>query len=334
MTRKYLIIGPAWVGDMVMAQSLFKFLCIQNPSCTIDVAAPKSCLALLEFMPEVNLAIELPFKHGEFGFAKRKQFGKKLIKNKYTHSIVLPNSWKSALVPFFAKIPTRIGWKGESRYVLLNDLRKLDKNKYPLMIERFCALAIAKGEGLLENLPHPSFSVTKSSQNAAIKKFKLDLTKPVLALCPGAEYGPAKRWPASHYATVANSMLQDNMQVWLMGSPGDVVVTDEINLHTENKCINFAGKTSLSDAVVLLSLARKVVSNDSGLMHISSALNIKTVVVYGSSSDKFTPPLSENSTSIHIDIECRPCFKRTCPLKHLKCLNDLEPQLVLDKLRD
>ncbi len=336
-TRKYLIIAPSWVGDMVMAQSLFIYLKQLHSDCIIDTIAPSSSLALTEFMPEINESILGNFKHGESSLSKRYGLGKTLRSKGYTHSITLPNSWKSALIPFSAKISNRIGWKGEVRYGLLNDLRKLDKEKYPLMIERFDALALPKNQSLPKSLPFPKFSVPATLLNIVQEKFKLNLkngANKIIALCPGAEFGPAKKWPAHYYAEAAQMLIDHGYQIWLFGGPGDIKTNDEICSKTTTqdsiKIKNFAGKTTLPEAVALMHHVDAVLSNDSGLMHIACALDKKTFVIYGSTSDKFTPPLHAKAKTLYLDgLECRPCFKRECPLVHMDCLNKLTPEKVV-----
>jgi heptosyltransferase-2 len=330
-----LIIGPAWVGDMVMAQVLFKLIKQKKPDVAIDVLAPAWSAPLLARMPEVRASFDLPLKHGEFGFFVRQKIGRTL-REKYRQAILLPNSWKSALVPFFAGISQRTGWRGEMRYGLLNDIRTLDKEKYPLMIERFASLAFAAGMPLPAALPYPSLHIDPVERKRALQSHQLDLARNVLALCPGAEFGPAKRWPESHYATVAQAHITAGEQVWIFGSEKDAAVGEAIRQALPESlrgfCINLAGKTKLAEAIDLLSCASKVVSNDSGLMHIAAALNRPLVAVYGSSSPQFTPPLTDNVAVIRSGIECSPCFKRECPFGHLRCLNDLPPKKVLDAL--
>ena len=339
---KILIIGPSWVGDMVMSQSLYISLKQQHPDAIIDVMAPAWCKPILERMPEVNQAIEMPLGHGAFDFFGRRSLGKQLSTNNYTHAYICPNSAKSALIPWFAGIPIRTGWKGEMRYGLLNDLRS-NKKSFQYMVERYVALAHPKSEminssslGGLDNLPRPTLSIDTEVQKNTLAKFSLSFDKPVLGLCPGAEFGPAKQWPVEHYAAVANEMINRGHQVWLFGSTKDKETTETIkslvDSDNQKSVFNLAGDTSLIEAVDLLAACKTVVSNDSGLMHVAAAVGCHVVGVYGSTSPKYTPPLAEKVDIVSTDIKCRPCFKRECPLGHLKCLKELEPSLVIEKL--
>lgn len=339
---KILIVGPSWVGDMVMAQTLFMALKARDPDAIIDVLAPQWSRPILERMPEVHAALDMPIGHGSLQLGMRRKLGRQLRSHGYDQAIVLPNSLKSVLVPFFAGIPERTGWRGEMRYALLNDIRLLDKARYPLMIERFIALAYEPGIPLSkkwpEGLPRPKLVVDTANVETSLARYSLDVSRPVLALCPGAEFGEAKRWPANHYATVAQQKINEGWQVWLFGSQKDHAVAEQITSQlteeAQTHSVNLAGETSLADAVDLMSVADAVVSNDSGLMHIAAALGRSLVVLYGSSSPDFTPPLNDNVKVLRTGIECSPCFKRECPLGHLKCLKDLPAESVLASMAE
>lgn len=334
-TKKILIIGPAWVGDMIMSQTLYKFIKQNNPDAVIDVIAPKATCSLLSFMPEVRKAILFEGERGKLNFWQRFRLAKQLRVEKYDQAIITPNSFKSAFIPFFAKIKQRTGWLGEQRYGLLNDYRLLDKQKYPLMIERFAALAIDAKAAVPTSLPYPKFTVNEDQVTEALKKLNITLTnKPVLALCPGAEFGPAKRWPAEYYAEIAKQKLAEGWDIWLFGSPKESDAAKLIQIVTNNACVDLVGKTNLIEAITIMSKASAVVCNDSGLMHVAAALNKPLVVVYGSSSPKFTPPLSKDVKILSLNLDCSPCFKRECPLGHLNCLKHLMPERVLHALND
>ncbi|MBU2896857.1 lipopolysaccharide heptosyltransferase II [Vibrio hepatarius] len=336
---KVLIIGPSWVGDMVMSQSLYTNLKAKYPDCEIDVLAPAWCKPILERMPEVNTAIEMPIGHGELNIWGRRTVAKQLRNRNYTHAYVLPNSAKSALIPWFASIPNRVGWKGEFRYGLLTDLRP-NKNVFQYMVERYVALSSSKAnmlnEVFLATCPKPKLTVDLESQAKAISRLKLRNDKPIIGICPGAEFGPAKRWPDKYYAKLAQYIISKGQYVWLFGSTKDQQVTQAIksvlSLKEQDSCFDLAGKTSLIEAVDLLSACNTVVSNDSGLMHVSSAVSCNIVAIYGSSSPKYTPPLTDKLKMVHTDVNCRPCFKRECPLGHLDCLNKLMPEQVISAL--
>ncbi|MCP4010767.1 MAG: lipopolysaccharide heptosyltransferase II [Proteobacteria bacterium] len=326
--KRCLIVGPSWVGDMVMAQSLFKRLKADNPALYLAVLAPAWSEALLAHMPEVDESIIMPVGHKQVQLGARWHLARGIKQKGFDQAIVLPGSLKSALIPFFAGIPRRTGFLGEQRYGLLNDYRKLDKAALPLNVERFLVLGSAQNV-LPEQTPKPALRVDETARDAVREKYALNTEKPMLALCPGAEFGPAKQWPAKHYASVAQQKLNDGWQVVLLGSAADKAICAEINDANQGKCEDLSGRTSLTEVIDVLSLGDYVVSNDSGLMHIAAALERPLVAIYGSSSPDFTPPLSENCAMLKLELECQPCFKRECPLGHLNCLNELLPETVL-----
>ena len=317
---------------MVLAQSLFKLLKQQHPDSRLDVLAPAWTHPLLARMPEVNEAIEAPFAHGRLDLGVRRRIGRTLRERHYDRAIVLPNSLKSAIVPFVARARVRTGFLGELRYGLLNDARRLDKKKLPRTVDRFVALALAP-DAKLPAIPNPRLVADAANARAALTRLGRELPQaPVLGLCPGAEYGPAKRWPAEYFAAVAKAKLAEGWEVWLFGSDKDTPVTNEIQAQTEGRCLDLGGKTALAEVIDLMSLTRAVVSNDSGLMHVAAALERPVIALYGSSDPHHTPPMSAKAQVLYLGLACSPCFKRECPLKHLKCLRDLTPDRVLAAL--
>ena len=331
--EKILVLGPSWVGDMVLAQSLFKTLKTNNPNCVIDVAAPAWTLPLLERMPEVAGKLALPFKHGELAFWQRIAFGKSLKQAGYTQAIILTNSLKSALLPWAAGIPKRTSFLGEMRYGLINDIRPMDKNLLKKTVERFVFLGLKPNEMLPTEIPNPQLVANPVAALATLAKLGIEASQnKVLGLCPGAEYGEAKRWPAEYYAEVANDALNKGWQVWLFGSDKDIPVTIQINQHTQNRCHDFGGKTKLGEAIDLMALCDAVISNDSGLMHVAAALNVRLIAIFGSSDPYHTPPMSSKAVIEYLGLDCSPCFQRECPLKHLNCLKQIQPQRIIQNL--
>jgi heptosyltransferase-2 len=325
-----LIVAPSWVGDAVLSHPLLVRLKEADREGTIDVLGPPWALPVYRRMPQVASTFALPFGHGDLRLAERRRFAKTLPA--YDRAVVLPNSFKSALVPWHAGIPLRTGWRGEMRFVLLNDARKLDESALPLIVERYAALAQPAGEALRRPLPNPRLEVDAAARAATLAKYHLDAARPVAAFAPGAEYGPAKRWPARHFASLARDLAARGYQVWLFGSGKDKDVTAEIQRLSGDACVDLAGRTSLDDAIDLMSLAQCVVTNDSGLMHIAAALDRPTAAIFGSSSPAFTPPLSAKARVITLRLSCSPCFARVCPLGHTNCLETLEPAAVLEAI--
>lgn len=325
---------------MVMAQSLFMTLKDAYPACRIDVLAPAWSLPLLERMPEIAKRIVNPLQHGEFNLMARFKLGRGLQAENYDQAIILPNAWKAALIPFFAKIPKRTGFIGECRWGLLNDARKLDKHKLTMTVQRFVALGLAYDAPQPPEFKQPFIPANTIGQAAVIQKFGLTMDSKILALCPGAEYGPSKRWPAEYFANVAQAKIGQGWQVWLLGSDKDKEAAEAIATLTDNQCRNFIGLTTLTEAVDLLSLSNTVVANDSGLMHLAAALGKKIIAIYGSTPPDFAPPLSDSAQSVSLHLPCSPCRKRVCPLypvghpDHTQCLTGIRPEQILELISE
>ena len=330
LQRHYLIIGPSWIGDMVMAQSLFITLRQQHPDCSIDVVAPAWSLPILKRMPEVDEAMSADVDHGEFSFFKRRRFGIGLREKNYTHAIVIPRSWKSALIPLFAGIPIRTGYKGEMRYGLLNDIRVLNKKVLKQTVQRYVAHAYPNNQGRPPAVPFPRLMVDQDKQQKLFQQFKLNIDKSVVCMMPGAEYGIAKQWPIEYFTELAGSLIAKGRQVWVLGSAKDKAVADVI-AGDRSGIFNLCGKTQLLDTVDLLACADSVVSNDSGLMHVAAAVGTRVNVIYGSSTPEYTPPLAtEDKVNIfYLNLECSPCFDRVCRFGHYDCLTGVKPGMVL-----
>lgn len=312
-----------------MMQPLLMRLHELHPQAEIHVLAPAWSAPLLARMPEVAATIENPFVHGAFDWAGRKALGCRLAGADFQKAYVLPNSWKSALVPCFAKIPERIGYHGEARYVLLN--RRCPKSPLPRLVDRYAALA-----GRFDTpTPVPRLTSTPEQQRTARAALGLPLDALPVAFCPGAEYGPAKRWPIHHYAALARKVGAGGTAVWVIGSHKDAPVGAEIETLSAGAALNLCGRTNLEQAIDLIAGAQAVVSNDSGLMHVAAALDRPLVALYGSSSPGYTPPLSPHATILSLGLDCSPCFKRECPLPPpdtLRCLEDIPPERVLTAL--
>jgi len=329
---KILVVAPNWIGDALLAQPLFARLRKKLPGVLIDALAPGWTAPVLKRMPELNEVIDSPFGHGELKLRARWRLGRALRGRSYDEAIVLPNTFKSALIPFFAEIPLRAGFVGESRYGLLNLVHKLDEKRLPLMAERYAQLAEKPGVPPARPLPEVRLSIDRANLLITLSRLGLSRAKPIAAFCPGAEYGPSKRWPVRHFAALARKLAAQGYAVWLFGSEKDRGIGEEIVASSEGAAANLCGKTDLASAIDLLSLAEAVVSNDSGLMHVAAGVGRPVVALYGSSSPEHTPPLSASARVVRTGIECSPCFARECPLGHFKCMNELLPERVMAEI--
>ncbi|MDR2678946.1 MAG: lipopolysaccharide heptosyltransferase II [Zoogloeaceae bacterium] len=324
-----LIIAPSWIGDAIMAQPLFARLIQRTPELELEALAPAWVAPVLSRMPEITRTRVNPFGHGVLAWRQRRALGKELAREGFTRAYVLPNSLKSALVPFFSGIPERIGFTGECRYGLVNVRHRLDKTALPLMVERFAQLAEAPGAALQRPLPSPRLVSTLETQAAALAHLQLEAPARLAVFCPGAEYGAAKRWPTEHFAALARMLAQEGMTVWLLGSRKDHPIGEAIAASSAGVARNLCGATDMTEAIDLIAQAALVVCNDSGLMHVAAALDRPTVALFGSSSPGFTPPLSSKARVVSRELPCSPCFKRECPQGHLDCLRGLMPEKVL-----
>ncbi len=329
---KVLIVAPNWIGDALLAQPLFARLKKKFPGVVIDALAPQWTAPVLKRMPELSEVIDSPFGHGELELSARRRLGRALRERSYDEAIVLPNTFKSGLIPFFAGIPLRAGFVGELRYGLLNLLHKLDEKNLPLMAERYAQLAEKPGVPPARPLPEVRLRIDQANLLITLSRLGLSRAKPIAAFCPGAEYGPSKRWPVRHFAALARKLGAQGCAVWLFGSEKDRDIGEEIVVSSDGAATNLCGRTDLAGAIDLLSLAEVVVSNDSGLMHVAAGVGRLVVALYGSSSPEHTPPLSANARVVRTGIECSPCYARECPLGHFKCMNDLAPERVLEEI--
>jgi len=336
-----LIIAPNWIGDAVMTQPLLARLKVQYPNSKIDILASTWVAPIYRACIEVNAVIEAKFEHKQLQWGLRKRLAKDLQAKNYQACFVLPNSFKSALIPWLANIPFRIGYRGEHRYGLINlSLDNPSKVNRPPMVEHYLALSQLLHDDA-EHVPNsliPTLRVSSLAQQSVEQQLATANinTGSLVIFCPGAEYGPTKRWPANHFASLAQSLIEEsiNTQVILLGSKSDQKIATNIlsQTHQQSHLHNWCGNTSLDDAIALIGMAKIVVSNDSGLMHIAAALKTPQVAIFGSSDPAHTPPLSDKAKIIWLNLPCSPCHKKECPLGHLKCLNDILPQQVLATL--
>ncbi|MBU3604755.1 lipopolysaccharide heptosyltransferase II [Polynucleobacter sp. AP-Kaivos-20-H2] len=337
-----LIIAPNWIGDAVMTQPLLASLKEQYPEANIDVLASTWVAPIYRACSEVHEVIEAKFEHKQLQWNLRKQLANKLATKKYQACFVLPNSLKSALIPWLAKIPFRVGYRGEFRFGFINlSLNNPSKVNRPPMVEHYLALSQLLNEervAATESQLVPKLNVSTAAKQSVLVKLVSANVDPanIYVMCPGAEYGPTKRWPTSHFAQLAQKLFASNPhnQIILLGSKGDHALAQEIqsqamqNSHIHNWC----GDTSLDEAIALIGMSKAIISNDSGLMHIAAALKMPQVAIFGSSDPAHTPPLSDKAKVIWLNLPCSPCHKRECPLGHLKCLNDILPEQVFATL--
>ncbi|NHZ39002.1 lipopolysaccharide heptosyltransferase II [Massilia aquatica] len=334
-----LVISPNWIGDAVMAQPLLQLLKRQHPERPIDVLAPPSVAPAWRAMIEVDSVLETPFRHGALQLRERWRYARVLRARGYVDAYVLPNTIKYALIPWLAGIARRVGYKGEMRYGLLNVVHHDDSPKRA-MVPFYAALAgapdAASYAALRTDVPRPAMRVGQEQIDEVRARHGMGGAGRLVVFAPGAEFGAAKRWPARHFAALAQSVREQDpaAHIALLGSPKDREACAEITAITGTVGIhNVAGATSLSEAIALIAGAAAVVANDSGLLHIASALNRPVIALYGPTDPDHAPPFSDVARSISLRLACAPCRQRECPLGHHDCMEKLDPAMVWQELR-
>jgi len=325
-----LIIAPQWIGDAVMTEPLLRRLAARGERLT--VGALPWVAPVYRAMPQVHEVIEFPFQHGGLQLQARKALARQL-RARFARAYVCPNSLKSALLPWLAGIPVRVGYTGETRWGLINQrLPNPSKTQRPPMVDFYAALSQSTSDAN----PVPQLQLPPQVLAATLQQQGLS-AQGYVVFAPGAEYGPAKRWPAAHFSALAQQL---DKPVVLLGSGKEAALCEDIagpvNALRPHQCRNLAGATTLMEAFALIAAAHRVVSNDSGLMHVAAAFGVPQVAVYGSSSPEHTPPLNplaqvlwlKRDASYQPPLDCAPCFKRDCPLGHTRCLQDISPERV------
>jgi heptosyltransferase-2 len=330
-----LIISPNWIGDAVMAQPLLRLLKQAHPERDIEVLAPPQVVPVWRRIQEADEILVTPFRHRALQLGERWRFARLLKTRGYSDAYVLPNTLKYALIPWLARIPRRVGYKGEMRYGMVNVMHH-DESPPRAMVPFYAALA---HEPVLAgaNAVRPYLVVGGEESEQAGRRLGIDLARPLVVFAPGAEFGIAKRWPPAHYGALAGRVVSNvpGVQIALLGAPNDRDTCEQVQEYAGmagGAVLNLAGQTSLDDAIALLARARAVVSNDSGLLHIASALNRPVVALYGSTNPDYAPPLSDQARTVSLRLECSPCRKRECPLGHHDCMNKMSVERVWNEL--
>ena len=329
--NRSLIVAPQWIGDAVMSEPLLARLAARGEQLT--VAALPWVAPVYRAMPQVGEVVEWPFAHGRLDWAARRHAADAL-RGRFDAAYVLPNSLKSALIPFLARIPRRVGYRGEGRYGLLNERLPNPSDERPPMVAFYSALASGAADANERPRLHFGDAVLAEATRAA----GVDRGA-YWAFAPGAEYGPAKCWPAEHYAALARSLHERHGRpVLLLGSGKEAALCEQIAHDADGACRVLAGKTSLQAAMALIAAARGVVSNDSGLMHVAAAFGVPQAAVFGSTSPEHTPPLNPRARVLwlkeELQLDCAPCFDRVCRFGHTRCLTGVSAERVEAALDD
>lgn len=336
---RILVIAPHWIGDAVMSLPLITLIHTKFPNSSIDVLCTPWVGSIYRASPAVETIVERDFQHGALQWSLRRSTARELKKQAYDMAFVLPNSMKSALIPWLAGIPTRIGYQGEYRFGLINvSLPNPSRQARTPMMEHYAKLLGGALDQISnpQNLPSPKLSIDSTLTQWARGRIEEIGGVPLYVFAPGAEYGSAKRWPTSHFAQLANQILEGNpdAKIIILGSRADHVLGQEIvqSTNLSDRIHNWCGAIRLDQSMALIAQSTCLISNDSGLMHIGAALSIPQIAIFGSSNPKHTPPLSPKAQIIWLGLDCSPCYQRTCPLGHLNCLNQIDSQRVYSML--
>ena len=334
VTQRILIVGPTRVGDSVIAQSLYRRIKQLNAAAAIDVLAPKYLHGLLKRMPEIRYTIDLPLAHKQLGLSKRKQIGISL-RGRYNQAIILSRSLKATLIPWFAQIAIRTGFRGEMRYGLINDMRKLDRDAMPhlgnrpRLADRWVHLGQPKQMRLPKEIPQPRLSVKPANAQICMEHLALNSNSPIMALAPGIADSPAKQWPARYFTETAEHYGKQGYQIWLLGAENDQAICRQITEATDMPINNLCGRTSLEDTIDILAQADIVLSNDSGLMHIAAAVGCSVIGIFGSTTPEYALPSSDWVKASWTGLSCSPCWQKTCRYGHYHCLTRITPKDIV-----
>jgi heptosyltransferase-2 len=325
--RPILIVPYMWIGDFVRGHSVVRLLRARFPDSPIDMLTTTMDAPLLDYMPGVRKGIVWDLPRKRLALAQHRALAEKIRPEGYGRVLVMPRTWKSALAPWLAGIPERTGFAGESRFVLLNDIR-WGERALPRMVDRCVALALPKGAGLPAEYPLPQLEVPDAEMAAWRQRLGLTATGRVAAFAPGA-VGPSKRWPADYYAEAARRLMAEGFSVWVLGGPGETALAAEIAAGSER--VHDLTGADLRNAILALAAADVAVSNDSGLLHVAAALGTPSIGIFGPTSPWHWAPLNPLAAVIETNttVDCRPCHKPTCRYGHHRCMREIPPEQVV-----
>jgi heptosyltransferase II len=329
--RPILIVPYMWIGDFVRCHSVVKLLKARFPARPVDVLATTLCAPLADYMPGLRQAIVVDLPRGRLSFAAQRALAARLKREDYGSALIMPRTWKSALAPFLAGIPQRIGWLGEWRFGLINDLR-YGERKLARMVDRCAALALPARDTPPADWPLPELRVPAAEIAGWREHNGLTADGAIVALAPGA-VGPSKRWPAAAYADLARRLVAEGAAIWVLGGPAEAPLA-RIIADVGPQVHDLTG-SDLRNAIIALAGADAAVSNDSGLLHVAAALGTPSIGIFGPTSPWHWAPLNPLAATIETTTElpCQPCHKPTCRLLHHRCMRDIATEQVLVAVR-
>jgi heptosyltransferase-2 len=327
--RPILIVPYMWIGDFVRCHSVVKVLKARYPSRPIDVLSTALCAPLVDYMPELRQAIVVDLPRKRLAYAQHAALAQRLKRERYGTALVMPRTWKSALAPFLAGIPERVGWFGEWRFGLLNDLRRGERQRQR-MIDQCGALALPADTPQRTDWPLPELRVPPTETAGWRERLGLTDAVSAVALAPGA-VGPSKRWPVCSYAQVARALTAEGIAVWVLGGPAEKPLAAQIVAAAGSLAHDLTG-TDLRNAIIALAAANVAISNDSGLLHVAAAIGTPAIGIFGPTSAWHWAPLNPIAAAVQLEtpLDCQPCHKPICRKGHHRCMRDIAPARVLE----
>ncbi|MEA2934756.1 MAG: heptosyltransferase [Variibacter sp.] len=321
-----------WIGDFVRCHSVVQVLRQRWPSRPVDVLTNTLTLPLIDYMPGVRKGIVSDLPRKRLPMRKHRELARRLKAEAYGTALIMPRTWKAALAPCLAGVPERVGFFGEVRLGLLNDIR-WGERALPRMIDQCASLALPRGSSLPDKWPAPRLEVPLLDIEGWRTRRQLRDGSPVVAFAPGA-VGSSKRWPLEHYAELARKLGESGYAVWILGGPAEAELAREIAQLSGRTATDLTGP-DLRDAVLGLAAADLAVSNDSGLLHVAAAIGTPTIGIFGPTSSWHWAPLNPlaGTVQLPVPLPCQPCHKPACRLVHHKCMRDLPAEDVLALVR-
>lgn len=332
-SRPILLVPYMWIGDFVRCHTVVKLLQSRWPNRPVDALTTTLCAPLLDYMPGIRKGIVCDLPRKRLPLGQYRALAKRLKAEEYGTALIMPRTWKSVLAPFLAGIPERVGFAGEGRFLLLNDLR-WGERRLERMIDRCAALALPKGAPLPVHWPPPELVVPEAE--VAAWRSRRDLPKqdhPTVALAPGA-VGQGKRWPTAHYAELARALAEDGASIWVVGGPQEKPLADQIVNHAGRQAHDLTGP-DLRDAILALKAANIAVSNDSGLMHVAAAIGTPTIALFGPTKPRLAGPLNPLAAVVELPsgVPCPTCGQRLCQNIRHRRTSDISVSRVLEITR-
>lgn len=330
--KKILIRSVNWLGDAVMTTPALSVVREHFPQAEITILANEMVSELFAHHPGIDHVITFHRTGKHRGVAGRLRLAAELRSHRFELAIILPNSFDSAVVPWLAGIPARIGKCSDGRTLLLNGRYHAVK-VIPPRHEVDYYLDLLGHFGITGSRTPLRLFITADEENGATERLAKQGIQPddfVIGINPGASYGSAKRWYPDRFAQAAHQLAEKwSAKVVIFGGPGEAAIAADIERCLEGKAVNVAGKTSVREMMALIKRCNFFITNDSGPMHVAAAFSVPLVAIFGSTDHTGTSPYSDNSVVVRNEVECAPCKLRECPTDH-RCMTSVTAEAVVN----